>query len=257
MAFFSHRLCARSLTVSAAATLFAVSAFGQATAAGSSQKSDPAKPPEPNDKRVFGIIPNYRTFPTLNNYKPITPNEKFKIAMDDSFDRGTVVLAAAFAGEGQLTTSNSSFGQGGSPILITGGAGFRTVIHSNSNGGFAMTLPYGRYRLSGDVQHGAESSGMTVFVAPLQTTRLDLVIDASGSMRGVQPTARTPGIWTDTTSERLYPEAFSLPGLLLSREPSSVTEPLRHRITAPPTIFREADLSAPDGSGCCWTVPAV
>ena len=35
-----------------------------------------------------------------------------------------------------------------SPILITGGAGFRTVIHSNSNGEFAMTLPYGRYRLS-------------------------------------------------------------------------------------------------------------
>jgi Carboxypeptidase regulatory-like domain len=45
----------------------------------------------------------------------------------------------------------------GAPILIAGGAGFRTVIHSNSNGGFAMTLPYGRYRLSGDVQHGAES----------------------------------------------------------------------------------------------------
>ena len=42
----------------------------------------------------------------------------------------------------------------------------------------------------------------------------------------MQPAARTPGIWTDATSARLYPEAFSLPGLLLSREPSSVTEPL-------------------------------
>ncbi len=111
-------------------------------------------------------------------------------------------------------------------ILITGGAGFRTVIHSNSNGGFAMTLPYGRYRLSGGVEHDGESSGATVFVAPLRTAHIDLVIDASGSMRGVQPAARTPGIWTDATSGRLYPEAFSLPGLLLSREPSSVTEPL-------------------------------
>jgi hypothetical protein len=34
------------------------------------------------------------------------------IATQDSFDRGTVVLAAAFAGEGQLTNANPSFGQG-------------------------------------------------------------------------------------------------------------------------------------------------
>jgi hypothetical protein len=32
----------------------------------------------------------------------------------------------------------------GAPILVTGGAGFRTVIHSNSNGEFAIVLPYGR-----------------------------------------------------------------------------------------------------------------
>ena len=111
-------------------------------------------------------------------------------------------------------------------IRITGGAGFRTVIHSNSNGEFAMTLPYGPYRLSGDAQHSAESSGATVFIAPMQTARFDLVIDASGSIRGVPPAARTPGIWTDATSGRPYPEAFSLQGLLLSREPSNVTETL-------------------------------
>jgi len=112
------------------------------------------------------------------------------------------------------------------PILVTGAAGFRTVIHSNSNGEFAMTLPYGRYRLSLDVQHAAASSSATIFVAPLQTVRFDLVIDASGSIRGVQPPPGKPGIWTDATSGRVYPEAFSLQGLLLSREPSSVTEPL-------------------------------
>ena len=112
MVFFSYRRCARSITVFAAATLLTVSAFSQAAPPGSGQQSDPAKPPEQNDKRILGIIPNYRTFPTLTNYKPITPKEKFKIATADSFDRGTVVLAAAFAGEGQLTNSNPSFGQG-------------------------------------------------------------------------------------------------------------------------------------------------
>ena len=112
------------------------------------------------------------------------------------------------------------------PILVTGGAGFRTVIHSNSNGEFTMTLPYGRYRLSGMLQPGPAAPGATVFVTPLQTTRFDLVIEASGSICLAQPATGTPGIWTDATSGRLYPEAFSLPGLLLSREPSGVSEPL-------------------------------
>jgi hypothetical protein len=47
----------------------------------------------------------------LANYKPIPPKEKFNIATDDSFDRGTLVLAVAFAGQGELTNSNPSFGQ--------------------------------------------------------------------------------------------------------------------------------------------------
>jgi hypothetical protein len=70
------------------------------------------KPPAPADKRIFWIIPNYRTFPSLKDYKPLTVKAKFKIATQDSFDRGTVALAAAFAGQGQLTNSNPSFGQG-------------------------------------------------------------------------------------------------------------------------------------------------
>ncbi len=68
--------------------------------------------PEPVHKRIFWIIPNYRTYPTLADYKPITAREKFKIAFDDSFDRGTFVEAAAFGALGQLTNATPSFGQG-------------------------------------------------------------------------------------------------------------------------------------------------
>ncbi len=82
--------------------------LGQASAP-ANQQSNPL--PSPSDKRVLWIIPNYRTFPTLKPYTPIPPKEKFKIATNDSFDHGTVVLAAAFAGEGELTNSNPSFGQ--------------------------------------------------------------------------------------------------------------------------------------------------
>ncbi len=66
----------------------------------------------PESKRLFGIVPNYRTSPCLQNYKPLTAREKFNIASQDAFDRGTVILALAFAGESQLSNSNRSFGQG-------------------------------------------------------------------------------------------------------------------------------------------------
>jgi hypothetical protein len=79
-------------------------------------KPDPASPCASSDptesKRIFGIVPNYRTSPCLQNYKPLATREKFKIASQDAFDRGTVVLALAFAGESQLTDSEPSFGQG-------------------------------------------------------------------------------------------------------------------------------------------------
>jgi hypothetical protein len=63
-------------------------------------------------KRIFWIIPNYRTSPSLMNYEPLTTREKFKIAVEDSFDPGTIALAAAFAGQGQISHANPSFGQG-------------------------------------------------------------------------------------------------------------------------------------------------
>jgi hypothetical protein len=69
-------------------------------------------PPPGESKRILGIVPNYRTSPSLQNYVPLTTSEKFKIASEDAFDRGTVGLAVLFGGEGQLTNSNRSFGQG-------------------------------------------------------------------------------------------------------------------------------------------------
>lgn len=79
------------------------------TIAQSDEKS--SKPPV-ESKRLLGIIPNFRTAPSLANYTPLTTGEKFKIASLDAFDRGTVALAAMFGGVNQLTNANRSFGQG-------------------------------------------------------------------------------------------------------------------------------------------------
>ncbi len=71
-----------------------------------------ANPEQEGPKHVLGIIPNNRTTPTLHPYKPITAKEKFQLAVADTFDRGNFVLAGLFAGEGQLSNANPSFGQG-------------------------------------------------------------------------------------------------------------------------------------------------
>ena len=81
-------------------------------ATSTSDNSSSSAPPEQPSKHVLWVIPNFRTSPIPEEYTPITPKEKFKIAAQDSFDRGTVALAAVFAGEGQLGNSTPSFGQG-------------------------------------------------------------------------------------------------------------------------------------------------
>lgn len=86
-------------------------AFSAGAVASAQQSPDPASSQE-EAKRLFGIIPNFRTSASLRPYTPLTPKQKFKLATQDSFDRGTMILAAGFAGEGQLTNSNPSFGQG-------------------------------------------------------------------------------------------------------------------------------------------------
>src|SRR5580704_18768566 len=55
-------------------------------------QTEPALPAP--DKRVFGVLPNYRTANSTAVYMPITPKQKLTIASKDSFDYPLVGLAA-------------------------------------------------------------------------------------------------------------------------------------------------------------------
>ena len=87
--------------------------------------------PEGESKRIFFIIPNYRTVPRIEDSRALTPEEKFAIATDDSFDRGTFALAALFGAEGRLTNSNRSFGQGAAGFGKYFGASFADFAIGN------------------------------------------------------------------------------------------------------------------------------
>jgi hypothetical protein len=67
---------------------------------------------EPIDKRIFGVMPNYRTANASTEYTPIPASRKFYIATRDSFDWPGYLVGGAFAALYQLEDANPSFGQG-------------------------------------------------------------------------------------------------------------------------------------------------
>jgi hypothetical protein len=75
------------------------------------QKVDSASS-EPPDKRILGVLPNYRTVQDTGDVEPIPARRKLYIASKDSFDYPIWFLAAGFAGFYQLENENPSFGQG-------------------------------------------------------------------------------------------------------------------------------------------------
>ena len=75
-------------------------------------KDDDSSVQAPEDKRVFGVLPNYRTTENGIPFKRITAKQKLKIALKDSFDWPSYITGGLFAGLYQLENSNPSFGQG-------------------------------------------------------------------------------------------------------------------------------------------------
>lgn len=129
-------------------------------------------------------------------------------ALSAQLNTGTIQVA--------LLTENKRPAPGVS-LLLTGDPGFVLVLHTGLDGRCTLILPYGPYRLS----------GVPVTVSPWQVSRLTFMLDSTGAVHRIPPApAPNPGIWSDSTRTSLYPEGFALPSLLLSRESSTVAEPL-------------------------------
>jgi hypothetical protein len=73
----------------------------------------PAQPVQaPEDKRVFGVLPNNRTTEASIPFQSITAKQKLTIGFKDSFDWPVYPTAGLFAALYQLEDQNPSFGQG-------------------------------------------------------------------------------------------------------------------------------------------------
>ena len=98
--------------------------FGQSEAIGATQtpvevadpsapvKQMPGTPDTPEDKRILGVLPNYRTADGTKRFVPISPRHKLLIATKDSFDYPSFLTAAGLTLIYQAEDQNPSFGQG-------------------------------------------------------------------------------------------------------------------------------------------------
>jgi hypothetical protein len=68
---------------------------------------------DPQQKRIFGILPNFRSVTAGAHLPPQTIKDKFVTATEDSFDYSSFVLAAIVAGEADLADDTPEFGHGG------------------------------------------------------------------------------------------------------------------------------------------------
>jgi hypothetical protein len=102
--------------------IYAAPAFAQGTATpnpATSTIQTPTEPPAgdvdaepPGGKRVFGVLPNYRTADASQIGTVITARQKLTIARKDSFDYPLILLGGFYAGLGQASNADPSFGQG-------------------------------------------------------------------------------------------------------------------------------------------------
>jgi len=102
--------------------VFSVPLFSQTPApsnqssstSGAANRAIAAQPAAPEElpKRIFWIIPNYRSNANFRDAKPLSSKQKLQIAARDSYDPGNFVLTGAIAGFAQLSNSTPSYGQG-------------------------------------------------------------------------------------------------------------------------------------------------
>jgi hypothetical protein len=63
-------------------------------------------------KRILGVIPNFRSVSVDDQFVPITPEQKFKLAARNSFDYTSFVASGMAAGISQWRDTYPEFGQG-------------------------------------------------------------------------------------------------------------------------------------------------
>jgi hypothetical protein len=84
------------------------------------------------DRRAFGVLPNYRTAEASVPFQPLTIKQKFTIATKDSIDYPVFFTTAFFAGVSRFGRSNDDvYGPGAKGFIYRYGVSYGDQVTSN------------------------------------------------------------------------------------------------------------------------------
>ena len=85
----------------------------------------------PEEKRMFGLVPNYISVPAGAKFEPLTAKQKFNLARRGSFDPMMLVVTGINAGLAQWTNQYPELGQGAEGFAKRYGLAAADTVVSN------------------------------------------------------------------------------------------------------------------------------
>ncbi len=111
--FLPLALCAQEAPLSGTSASTTPTANGPSQPESTVPAIQPATPGIETGKRIFGVLPNYKTVEKMSSaYEPLSTHAKFVIATKDSFDWPEFFVAGAMSGLNQISDQDEEWGQG-------------------------------------------------------------------------------------------------------------------------------------------------
>jgi hypothetical protein len=92
--------------------MFAAAAYAQQPSSGEDSENSTISSSENTSKRIFGVLPNYRTVDASIPFTPLSNKQKFSIARHDSFDWPTYIVAGVLTFATPDSDQKSVYGGG-------------------------------------------------------------------------------------------------------------------------------------------------
>ena len=194
-------------------------------------------------QRIFGVVPNfYASY--VWNAAPLSPGQKFRLALRTSVDPFTFVAAGIAAGIEQAQNTYEQYGQGASGFAKRYGAAYADGVIGNMIGGAILPVVFHQdpryfYKGTGSISSRALYAISTVFRARgddghWEPNYSNLLGDLR-CRRHLQPLLSRRGPWRPDTPSTTPPSPSpAAPPAPWSRSSSSASSPAIPRPIVPP-----------------------
>jgi len=124
-------------------------------------------------KRILFIVPNFRSVSADEKLPPMTPRQKFKLVLDDSFDYSAFIEVGILAGVSDAHKSEPAFGHGAAAYGRYYWHGFADTVDGNLMTEFIVPVAAHEDPRYYTLGHGGVLKRATYSITRLAVTRTD------------------------------------------------------------------------------------